>query len=222
MMSKQEPVGEPEGGPRLEGGKDLGVAGGHGGVGDEEADWQTVRREVEAATGELSGTLRGCCTVTAAQSLLPGVLAVFLTVYPTIHLEIDRGYAADALERLAGEEVDGAVAALRACLLTALITQEIGTTPGRLRRADLRGACPLSCRATPDRPAGRATGAPGPGTGAHLRRPWALSPTHHTQHLRRGPGPRGNPVARRPRLRHQCRPPTSPRQEGRPRRCSSA
>jgi LysR family positive regulator for ilvC len=93
------------------------------------SDWQAVQREVQATIGELAGTLRVYCTVTAAQSLLPEVFAAFRRSYPDIHLELDTGYAADALERLAGEEVDVAVAALPARLSAALITQEIATTP---------------------------------------------------------------------------------------------
>jgi LysR family positive regulator for ilvC len=92
-------------------------------------DWQTVQREVQATTGEPAGTLRIYCTVTAAQSLLPQVFATFRRAYPDVHLELDTGYAADALERLAGEEVDAAVAALPARLPSALITREIATTP---------------------------------------------------------------------------------------------
>jgi LysR family positive regulator for ilvC len=93
------------------------------------SDWQAVQRQVQAATGEPAGTLRVYCTVTAAQSLLPDVFAAFRRSYPDIHLELDTGYAADALERVAGEDVDAAVAALPTRLPTALITQEIATTP---------------------------------------------------------------------------------------------
>jgi LysR family positive regulator for ilvC len=93
------------------------------------SDWQAVQREVQAATGELAGTLRVYCTVTAAQSLLPEAFAAFRCSYPDIHLELETGYAADALERLAGDDVDAAVAALPARVPTALITQEIATTP---------------------------------------------------------------------------------------------
>jgi LysR family positive regulator for ilvC len=93
------------------------------------SDWQAVQRQVESTTGKLGGTLRVYCTVTAAQSLLPAVFAAFRQSYPDIHLELDTGYAADALERLAGDEVDAAVAALPARLPSALITREITTTP---------------------------------------------------------------------------------------------
>jgi LysR family transcriptional regulator, positive regulator for ilvC len=92
-------------------------------------DWDVVRQEVRRDEEVLTGTLRIYCTVTAAQSLLPGLVADFRLAYPDIHLDVETGYAADALDRVAGSEVDAAVAALPARLPSALTAKDITTTP---------------------------------------------------------------------------------------------
>jgi len=92
-------------------------------------DWALVRHEVRRPDAGLAGTLRIYCTVTAAQSILPGLVAEFRQGYPDIHLALDTGYAADALDLVAGGEVDAAVAPLPARLPSPLTAKDITTTP---------------------------------------------------------------------------------------------
>ena len=61
---------------------------------------------------QLFGTVSLFCTVTASQTLVPDRLARFRASYPGVHLEIETGYAAEAIQRLADGEVDVSIAAI--------------------------------------------------------------------------------------------------------------
>lgn len=78
--------------------------------------------------GALSGTLSLFCTVTAAQSILPDVLARFRDAHPGLHLDLQTGYAAEALQRLDDGTVDATVAPLPARVPRHLLTHVIATT----------------------------------------------------------------------------------------------
>ena len=71
--------------------------------------------ELQQSLGQQSETLRGQLTlfasVTAAQSILPRVLPGFREAYPEVHLQLETGYAVNALRRL-WEGCDVVVAAL--------------------------------------------------------------------------------------------------------------
>ena len=96
--------------------------------------------------GPLTGTLTIYCTVTASQSLLPEVLSRFREAHPEVHLALETGYAADALDRLAEGTVDITVAPLpdrvpRDLLFTVitrtpLVFVAAGRRPRRLPRTD--------------------------------------------------------------------------------------
>jgi LysR family positive regulator for ilvC len=77
----------------------------------------------------LRGTLSLFCTVTAAHSLLPALLARFRAAHPDVTLRLETGYAADALERLTRDEIDVSVAALPDKLPPRLSTHVITQTP---------------------------------------------------------------------------------------------
>lgn len=83
-----------------------------------------------ARRGEtLRGTLSLFCTVTAAHSLLPALLARFRRAHPDVSLRLETGYAADALERLQNGAVDVSVAALPDRLPPRILTHVIVHTP---------------------------------------------------------------------------------------------
>jgi len=65
-----------------------------------------------AAEHNLRGELSLYCSVTAILSILPGIIMRFRHAYPDIHLNLQTGDAAIALERLENGEADVTIAAL--------------------------------------------------------------------------------------------------------------
>ena len=77
----------------------------------------------------LAGTISLFASVTACQSFLPRVLSAFRQAFPDIHIQLETGYAADALEMLRQGAVDVAVAALPDRVPPALVTRVLLHTP---------------------------------------------------------------------------------------------
>jgi len=77
----------------------------------------------------LAGTISIFASVTACQSFLPRLLSAFRQAYPDIHIRLETGYAADALEMLRQGAVDVAVAALPDRVLPSLVTRVLLHTP---------------------------------------------------------------------------------------------
>jgi LysR family transcriptional regulator, positive regulator for ilvC len=75
------------------------------------ARWDALNMELGQTEGELSGRLSLFASVTASQSILPDVLARFRKDYPGIHIQLETGYAVNALKRLF-EGCDVVVAAM--------------------------------------------------------------------------------------------------------------
>ena len=73
--------------------------------------WEALQRDLEGASDVLRGQLSLFASVTASQSILPRVLADFRAAYPEIHIQLETGYAVNAISRLA-EGIDVVVAAL--------------------------------------------------------------------------------------------------------------
>lgn len=92
-------------------------------------EWDRFDAERARAAGELRGTVHAYCTVTAAQSILPELLGRVRQSHPGIRIELATGYAADAMERLRGGEVDISVAALPERLPSGVVCRELTTTP---------------------------------------------------------------------------------------------
>lgn len=92
-------------------------------------DWHRFHAERADSRGELAGTVRIYCTVTAAQSIVPDLIARVRREHPAIRVEIQTGYAADAIERLRGGDIDVSVAALPARLPAGIRSRVIDTTP---------------------------------------------------------------------------------------------
>ncbi len=74
--------------------------------------WRELKQQIRGADEALTGDLSIFASVTACQTFLPRVLSAFRQAYPEVHLRLETGYAADALEMLRGGTVDVAVAAL--------------------------------------------------------------------------------------------------------------
>lgn len=74
--------------------------------------WGTLKTRLAGQQEALTGSISIFASVTACQSFLPRVLSAFRTRYPEIHIQLETGYAADALAMLARDAVDVAVAAL--------------------------------------------------------------------------------------------------------------
>ena len=78
---------------------------------------------------QLSGTVSLFCTVTASQTLVPDRLARFRESYPAVHLAIETGYAAEAIQRLTGGEVDVSIAAVFARAPRGLLAHVLTSMP---------------------------------------------------------------------------------------------
>jgi LysR family positive regulator for ilvC len=93
------------------------------------AEWQRFEAERATSGGALSGTLHVYCTVTAAQSLVPDLLASVRETHPGIRVQLATGYATDAIERLRGGDIDVSVAAVPTRLPAGIVSQRLATTP---------------------------------------------------------------------------------------------
>lgn len=90
--------------------------------------WEAMRRDLRARE-ELAGTLSIFCTVTASQSILPAALSRFREAHPDVHIQLETGYAADALAMLDDGRVDVTVAALPERLPRTHVAHILITTP---------------------------------------------------------------------------------------------
>lgn len=90
--------------------------------------WEQLRRQLSGARA-ITGLLRIHCTVTAAQSIVPDLLATFRRAHPEVGVELSTGDAAGALARLLDEDVDAALAALPARLPRSVGARRLHRTP---------------------------------------------------------------------------------------------
>ena len=91
--------------------------------------WEAVTRELRGRASAIEGTISLFASVTACQSFLPGILSGFRQRFPDIHIRLETGYAADALEMLAEGRVDVTVAALPDRVPAPLIARVLLHTP---------------------------------------------------------------------------------------------
>lgn len=73
--------------------------------------WESLQRDLAGSSDILRGQLSLFASVTASQSILPDVLSDFRRRYPEIHIQLETGYAVNAIQKLA-EGIDVVVAAL--------------------------------------------------------------------------------------------------------------
>ena len=92
-------------------------------------EWHRFDSERARSRGELAGTVHVYCTVTAAQSIVPDLMGRVRRAHPGIRIELATGYAADAIERLKGGDIDVSVAALPARLPAGVESRVLTTTP---------------------------------------------------------------------------------------------
>jgi LysR family positive regulator for ilvC len=91
--------------------------------------WEELQRDLRGRAEAVAGTIAIFASVTAAQSFLPEVLSGFRQRYPEIHIQLETGYAADALVMLAEGRVDVTVAALPPRVPRALVARVLLHTP---------------------------------------------------------------------------------------------
>jgi LysR family positive regulator for ilvC len=101
--------------------------------------WQGLKRDLAGRRDTLTGSIAIFASVTACQSFLPELLSDFCQRHPDIHIKLETGYAADALERLAEGQVDVTVAAIPERVPRALVARVLLHTP--LVFAAPRAAC---------------------------------------------------------------------------------
>jgi len=91
--------------------------------------WEGLKRDLRGRRETLTGTIVVFASVTACQSFLPELLSGFRQRHPDIHIQLETGYAADALERLSEGRVDVSVAAIPAHVPRALVARVLLHTP---------------------------------------------------------------------------------------------
>ncbi len=95
---------------------------------DAVASWDEMRRNMQTSSERLVGSLRLFASVTASQSILPDVLSRFRQDYPDIHIQLETGYAIDAIQRLS-EGCDVVVASLSLGEEPTLVKNVLTSTP---------------------------------------------------------------------------------------------
>lgn len=91
--------------------------------------WRALHDSLKGQEQRLDGAISIFASVTACQSFLPRLLSAFRQSYPDIHIQLETGHAADALERLRRGTVDVTVAALPDRIPAALAARVLLYTP---------------------------------------------------------------------------------------------
>jgi LysR family positive regulator for ilvC len=91
--------------------------------------WRSLQEALRGRAKDLAGSISVFASVTACQTFLPRILSAFRQAYPQIHIELETGYAANALEMAKSGAVDVAVAALPDRVSPALVTRVLLYTP---------------------------------------------------------------------------------------------
>jgi len=91
--------------------------------------WDALQERLRQRTDRLAGRISVFASVTACQSFLPRLLLAFRQEHPEIHIQLETGYAADAIDMVQKERVDVAVAALPDKLPPGLATRVLLYTP---------------------------------------------------------------------------------------------
>jgi LysR family transcriptional regulator, positive regulator for ilvC len=91
--------------------------------------WEGLQRDLRGRRETLTGTIVLFASVTACQTFLPELLSEFRQRHPDVHIQLETGYAADALERLAEGRVDVSIAAIPARVPRALVARVLLHTP---------------------------------------------------------------------------------------------
>ncbi|MEN8256425.1 MAG: HTH-type transcriptional activator IlvY [Thermodesulfobacteriota bacterium] len=92
------------------------------------AKWQDLQNQL-AGDNLLGGEISLYCSVTAAYGILPSILGIFRKAYPSVHINLQTGDAAQALTKLLNGEVDVTIAALPKKQPKGISCQRIIDTP---------------------------------------------------------------------------------------------
>ncbi len=93
------------------------------------AGWEELARELAGGGQKLSGELTLYCSVAAAYTVLTGLFLAFRQAHPGVHLRLQTGDPAEALERVASGQADVTVAARPPTLPRALVFKTVTVTP---------------------------------------------------------------------------------------------
>jgi LysR family positive regulator for ilvC len=93
------------------------------------AGWEQMAREVSGGAQEVSGELTVYCSVAAAYTVLTGLFRAFRQAHPAVHLRLQTGDPAEALERVASGQADVTVAARPHTLPRTLAFKTVAVTP---------------------------------------------------------------------------------------------
>jgi len=74
--------------------------------------WEELHNDLSRDEEALRGDISIYCSVTAAYSILPRILGRFRAVHPEVHIKLQTGDAAQALDKLENGEADLTIAAL--------------------------------------------------------------------------------------------------------------
>jgi len=99
-------------------------------------------------SGPMTGTVSLFCTVTASQTLVPSILRRFRESYPGVDLDIQTGYAAEAIQRLVDGAVDVSIAAIPGRAPRGLLAHTLTSMPFVLVKAADAG-CDLTRTVSP-------------------------------------------------------------------------
>jgi len=91
--------------------------------------WQAFQQRLSRNAERLTGSIAIFASVTACQSFLPALLSAFRNAHPEVQIQLETGYAADALDMLAEGRVDVAVAAVPNRVPSSLVARVILETP---------------------------------------------------------------------------------------------
>lgn len=104
--------------------------------------WDAFRSDLESPAEAVGGSISLFCSVTACHSILPRVLSRFREAYPGVRIELETGYAADALGMLERDAVDLTVAAIPDRVGRSIQTHVVTTT--QLELVAPASACAVS------------------------------------------------------------------------------
>jgi len=91
--------------------------------------WQGLRDELEAESGRLEGEIALYCSVTAAQAVLSGIFQVFRERHPGVHIKLETGDSAHAIDRILDGSADLTIAARPDSLPDTVLFTLLATTP---------------------------------------------------------------------------------------------
>jgi LysR family positive regulator for ilvC len=91
--------------------------------------WQTLKAEVRAKPGELTGRIRIYCSVTASYAVMATILSEFRQQYPGVEVLLKTGDATFGVDKTLDQEVDLAVAPKPDYFPGQLVFQPVTKTP---------------------------------------------------------------------------------------------